>query len=118
VVAACGTVIFDRQPSLRYRQHSLSSVGAQAGRWARMRGKVSRQLRGYSPDSLFDQAIDLQRRYGDVLEPSRRRKLEDFLSFRARWFQPRVFGSDAFERQYRLDDVLLRLMLVFRFRGS
>lgn len=110
VVAAFGTVIFDPRPSLCYRQHALSSIGAQARAWERLVSKVAHLIQSYSVDPLFDQALDLQSRYGARMRSQVRRQLEDFLVFRSTQFEPGALLSQAFHRQDRLDDLVLRLL--------
>ena len=116
VIAAFGSVIFDPLPSLLYRQHGRNTVGAQERARDRMASKISRLARSYSVSPLFDQAADLQCGYGDFLKPVLKRKLNEFLSFRAAKFRPDAFLTDSFRRQFPLDDIVLRTLLALPIR--
>ena len=111
VVAALGTVLFDSEPSVDYRQHGFNTVGTEAHLWRRLKSKIIRQLGSYSVNAVFDQALDFHVRYADRLDEERLRKLNDFLSLRPSQFHPQALFSRTFQRQHRTDDIVLRLRL-------
>ena len=93
VVAAFGTVVYDPQPSVLYRQHAGNVIGARADRLQ----EVLRQLRvlwrdpsNYWP--IHAQARELQRCFGERLTEPRQRMLGDLVASKATVLRRLWFG--------------------------
>lgn len=117
VIAACGMVVHDPEPSLLYRQHASNVVGAGGGPLARLARKVRGQLT--RPPSLCrHQALALRQAYGDAMGAPHRAVLDRFLAATdGQGTLGYVLGPerDRVFRQAPLDDMALRgLMLLGR----
>lgn len=113
VVSALGEVIYDREPSLLYRQHGANVIGAHRGlrKWAQ---RLKRHLAGQGIHLVTRQAREFRNVYGQSLEPEKARVLNRFLdgrgSFLGRLLY--VFAADVY-RQSTIDNLLLRVMILF-----
>lgn len=113
VVAGCGTVVYDEQVVVQYRQHGGNTVGMGSGPLARLAGRVRRQLSPGGPGKHSRQDRELQRLFGDALPPDRWAVLTDFLAAqqtlgrRLRWA---LRGPT--HRQTRGSDAVLTLLQV------
>ncbi|WP_374017413.1 glycosyltransferase family 2 protein [Paenibacillus thiaminolyticus] len=81
-ISAFGTVIYDPQPSMYYRQHGNNVVGGNRSfiqkwtrKWKSYRKHAGRRL-------LYKQAEEFYRLYGDKLTVEKREQLELFLAHR------------------------------------
>lgn len=72
VVAALGTVVYDHEPVVLYRQHGGNSVGMGRGPLSRLAGRVRRQLSPEGPGKHGRQDAELLRLFGDRLSPAQR----------------------------------------------
>jgi glycosyltransferase involved in cell wall biosynthesis len=108
VISAFGTVHYDREPQMWYRQHARNAVGAPAAIVSRLRG-LSR--RGWL-SRIFAQAEEFAAAYGDALDPEMRRVLDRFLDCRTGLRRRLAYAArpDVY-RQARGDDLALRVML-------
>lgn len=115
VVSAFGTVIFDPEPSLLYRQHGNNVVGAGRNPLVRLARKVRGQLTR-PPGLCRTQAAAFRQAYGDAMGPAERDILDRFLdASEGRGTLSYVLGQDRVFRQAPLDDLALRgLMLLGR----
>ena len=113
VVSAFGTVIYDSEPRVLYRQHSSNVIGAKTGALQRWRARAKR-LRDVGGTPLFyRQAAELRRVYGAALPPEKRAVLERFLGSRDT-LRGRVLYAvqGRTYRQTRTDDVLFRMLML------
>ena len=117
VTAVGGAVIFDRRPSILYRQHGLNAVGARLGFWKRF---VAFKRRGYAPfmriffansrallehPRLTMDAETLLRRVASLPKGSALRKI-------------RLLNALNFYRQRHLDNVALKLWFLLWCLGK
>src|SRR5262249_9549665 len=112
VVSALGTVFFDPEPSLLYRQHRHNAVGASPSPVRRALKRIKRQFEHNTIGIIIAQAEEFSHRYQTLLSSDKTQILSALLnarhSFVARemlLFDKRIF------RQYPQDDALLRLRL-------
>jgi glycosyltransferase involved in cell wall biosynthesis len=82
VVAGTGTVIYDPELAVHYRQHERNTVGMGSGSIARFAGRVRRQLRPGGAGQHGRQDAELMRLFAEVLTPQARQQAEDLLSTR------------------------------------
>lgn len=114
VVSAFGTVVYDSQPSLLYRQHGGNVIGHGAGWIGRQRGVLRYLLRNDWVGILHRQVGAFLQHYGDALPPPTRdwilrhfRRASGGAAFRWRL----VFSARRW-RQAFVGDVALRVLLV------
>ena len=106
ISASGGTVYFDPDPSLHYRQHGQNTIGMADNRLHQAGKRFQRLRKGRMP-SLFAQAAALGTCYGETMTADGRRALAQFNALgQSGGFA--AFTSTAFYRQRWLDDVLLR----------
>jgi glycosyltransferase involved in cell wall biosynthesis len=112
VVSAFGTVIYDSQPSLLYRQHGGNVMGRGAGWWGRQWCMLRFLLRNDWVGILQRQVRAFLKHYGSSLPPSMREwVLRYFDSAGVSVFHWRIVFSMRRWRQTAVDDFALRLML-------
>jgi glycosyltransferase involved in cell wall biosynthesis len=107
VISALGEVIYDRAPTLLYRQHRSNAVGI--ARSALRRG-LRRLRRHFQDDPLgviLRQASDFARCYGSALHTADADTLSALID--ARHKRRRLVLDTRIFRQHAMDDVLLRL---------
>jgi glycosyltransferase involved in cell wall biosynthesis len=112
VVSAMGTVLFDREPSLLYRQHPYNAVGASPSPIKRAWKRIKRQFQHNTIAIIIAQAEEFSRRYQMLLSEDKVQILSALLKARyslvAR--EMLLFDKQIF-RQFAHDDALLRLRL-------
>jgi hypothetical protein len=112
LVTGFGTVEFDAQPHIRYRQHQSNAFGARANRIAHLALHLRRLLR-QGTFGFREQAAAFQACFGDQLSPERRMALERFVSS-THTFSGRLKYAltRRVVRQSRLDALLARALIV------
>ncbi|HEY0153574.1 MAG TPA: glycosyltransferase family 2 protein [Longimicrobium sp.] len=112
VVSAFGTIHFDPEPSLLYRQHPRNTVGMPRGLLSRVRAFQKR--RGMSP--LFAQAEEFRALYGGTLDGVRLAALDRFLASRQTPARRLRYALRPATYRHRLvDDVAHRLMVALGY---
>lgn len=111
-LALGGAVIADPEPCLFYRQHGGNAIGGRTGGLA---GGIARLRRGlaWSPAAVRAQAAALLADRAAEITPEAHRLLEAFV--RPRQGLARLgacFGPQAPQRQDRLDDLVLKALLL------
>jgi glycosyltransferase involved in cell wall biosynthesis len=113
VVSGTGTVVYDPEVVVRYRQHARNAVGVGAGPVARMAGRVRRQLRRGGSGAHGRQNAELRRTHADVLDPDALRLLDEFLACdRSIGRRLRFAVSGRAHRQTWGSDLVLRLLMI------
>lgn len=109
VVSGTGTVVYDAEVVVAYRQHVGNAVGMGRGPVTRVLGRVRRQLAPGGAGAHGRQDAELLRTHGDVLLPEARRELEALLdSRRSLGARVRYVRTGAAHRQTRASDVVLK----------
>lgn len=114
VVSAFGTVVFDDQPTLLYRQHSSNQIGHGWGWLGRELGIVRFLMRHDWVGMLLAQVRALLRHYGEQLPPEARAMVLRHFGIRGDHVYPRwslVFSARRW-RQGLVWDLALRVLLV------
>jgi glycosyltransferase involved in cell wall biosynthesis len=90
VTGAGGTVIYDPEPSVLYRQHDANLVGSNAGWRARLgRWKMAVKNRSRDWNTINIAALQQVRA---LITPENRVVLDEFSRARDRWLLPRIWG--------------------------
>lgn len=109
VVAGTGSVIYDPELVVQYRQHGRNSVGMGRGPVSRVAGRVRRQLSPGGAGKHGRQDAELWRTHRDDLTPAARAQLDAFLAAQRtlrRRLSYAVLG--AAHRQTRGSDLVLK----------
>jgi glycosyltransferase involved in cell wall biosynthesis len=114
VVSAFGTVVFDNEPTLLYRQHGGNQIGHGAGWLGRHLGVLRFLRRNDWVGILLAQIHAFLTHYGDALDPATRNLVVNHFAIAngsavPRW---RLIFSTRRWRQGPAWDVMLRLLLV------
>lgn len=83
VVAGVGSVVYDPELVVQYRQHGANIVGMGRGPVSRLAGRVRRQLAVGGAGRHGRQDLELRRLFGDLLQPQARSELDELLAARA-----------------------------------
>jgi glycosyltransferase involved in cell wall biosynthesis len=117
VVSAFGQVIADPQPTMLYRQHGRNVLGRGAG-WRRYLVNLRYLRRNSWVHIMFSQLQNFCAVHGAALQPAQRALIE-------RYFDPgkpaaigRLLLTPRRFRQRLLDDVLLRLLVLWEIVGG
>lgn len=108
VLSGTGTVVYDPEPVVLYRQHGSNAVGVGRGAASRVVGRVRRQLAVGGAGAHGRQDAELARTHGDLLRPGPRAELAAFLGSRGSALaRARYAVTGAAHRQTRGSDVVL-----------
>lgn len=117
VVSAFGQVIADPEPTMLYRQHGRNVVG-RGGGWRRYLVNLRYLRRNSWVHLMFSQVQNFRAVHGAELQPAQRALIERYFdpanpaAIRRLLLTPRRF------RQSLLDDVLLRLLVLWAIVGG
>lgn len=115
VLAACGTVLYDHEAAVLYRQHAGNSVGMGRRPLNRMLGRVRRQLSPGGPGKHGRQDAELRRLYGDVLPAKARREVDALLAARTGKRRAVLYAAvGGAHRQTTGSDLVLKGLQVVR----
>lgn len=108
-----GKVIFDSEPSIKYRQHNDNVHGARVSLLASFKTLIKRQLSGQLKDQI-ERNIKAASKVDGKFTPANRKKLKAFQKARSSNFTQRVsyLRSSSIYRQTWLDDVVMRMMIL------
>lgn len=111
--AGLGTVTYDPEPSVLYRQHAGNAVGMAATNMKHQMGRARRFIRARGSSKVAVQTAEFLQRLGPVLKPEDRRLAEQF-AFRQGSIAQRIalVRNRQLRRQRRGDDVLFRILLL------
>ncbi|MFC3172992.1 glycosyltransferase family 2 protein [Novosphingobium bradum] len=114
VIAALGTVIYDPEPSLLYRQHGGNVVGLHAN-WAaqklRQAVRLVREREAVYP--IYAQASELLRLFGDRMPAIHRTCLERLVATRRSWLARAAYAlSDQIVHRDPLGKVAVRGLIL------
>ena len=113
VVSGCGTVVYDDQIVVQYRQHGRNTVGMGRGPVSRVAGRVRRQLSPGGPRKHSRQDAELLRLFHDELGPIAQRQAEQFLDAVKRPWSRVVYAiAGPAHRQTRGSDLVLKALQV------
>jgi glycosyltransferase involved in cell wall biosynthesis len=109
VVAGCGTVVYDEEIVVDYRQHGANAVGMGRGPASRLAGRLRRQLSPGGAGKHGRQDRELLRLFGDRLRPEAAQQLRELLAAQASLSaRTRYALSGAAHRQTLGSDLVLK----------
>ena len=115
VVSAFGSIVYDDQSRILYRQHGANVCGEQVNLAEKFLIKVKRFFRRerFKSKIFADQAVEFRRLYGAQLSPQNAKLLEDFIESR-KTFTQRLWYAIKGEtyRQSLIDDALYKLLII------
>ncbi|WCN38101.1 glycosyltransferase family 2 protein [Aneurinibacillus uraniidurans] len=113
VVSAFGTVIYDPESSMLYRQHAANTVGADhtlIGRWVT---RFQRYIKKKQYKFITNQNKEFMRLYGDKLDQEKKGVLTRFLQSRSSlWGRIQYFMFSDTYRQSWNENIICRLVLL------
>jgi glycosyltransferase involved in cell wall biosynthesis len=113
-VAALGTIRYDPEPQILYRQHGSNSLGAKVGAAAQAfehTANLVTNLRGYW--RIHAQASEFLRRFGEQLKPADRAMVERLVQSKASWTRRlRLALSGQIVRSRLVDAIAARGLIV------
>lgn len=113
VISGCGTVIYDHEPVMLYRQHSQNSVGMARGRASAVLGRVKRQLSPGGAGKHGRQNHELLRIHCEQLLPAARAELATIVSAQETFLGRACYGArGAAHRQTLGSDLVLRALMI------
>jgi glycosyltransferase involved in cell wall biosynthesis len=111
-VSAFGTVVYDPQPSMRYRLHGHNAIGIQLSPIAKIFGRVRRQLRRDFVRIILDQAQEFRERYGSCLHSNLSEILDILLKPKSFKEVIKFAQSDIISRQSKIDQLCLKILII------
>jgi glycosyltransferase involved in cell wall biosynthesis len=113
VLSATGTVLYDPEVVVQYRQHGANAVGVGRGPASRVAGRVRRQLRAGGSGAHGRQNAELRRTHADVLPDNALHLLDEFLAARESLARRARFAlSGGAHRQSRGSDLVYRVLML------
>lgn len=116
VAAAFGEVVYDPEPSLKYRQHGSNAVGIQTDHVARLAARIRRQMETSVLTKMLAQAREFDRLFGARLDPEKRSILNRFTGIDAPRGRLRFLASRDVRRQFAADTVALKGLVLLSGR--
>jgi glycosyltransferase involved in cell wall biosynthesis len=119
VVSAFGTVVFDPEPTLLYRQHGANQIGHGAGWWGRQRRILAFLHRHDWVGILLGQVTDLRKHYGSRLTPVQLMLVDSYFTSKRARARPRwrlVVGLRRW-RQFRFGELTFRALIAAHLLG-
>jgi glycosyltransferase involved in cell wall biosynthesis len=116
VISAFGEIVYDEQPSVKYRQHGANVVGSAYGELELYIRRIKRLVRG-NADGIFQmssQAEEFLKCYGEELDSSKKEILTIIVEGKNSFLKRiNLAFSKGFQRQSNIDDILLRFLILF-----
>jgi len=119
VISAFGTVVFDEEPTLLYRQHAGNQIGHGPGWWGRQLRILSFLRRHDWVGILLGQLVEFRAHYEELLSQDQRRLLETFFDISMQHAAPRwrIVFSPRRWRQYWYGEATFRILVLAYLSG-
>ena len=113
-----GQVVFDENSYIYYRQHENNVFGAEANYWRRLllRIKRFREVKDGKANHWLTQAMYFLELYSEDIPADKLQFLKSLESYNKNFIERilMVFGANAFYRQRFVDNVIFKLMVIFK----
>lgn len=118
LATAVGHIVYDPKPSLYYRQHSANAIGSKDSVLKKWKTR-SRRLKDWRRE-VFTHCELLLEHYRDRMDKDKVAALETFLGYRELGLFKRLayLAGTPIHRQTVLDELLLKILLLFRRIGG
>jgi glycosyltransferase involved in cell wall biosynthesis len=113
VVSALGTLVYDGESRILYRQHPSNQFGITIGIIETWKNKIRQFLKDGRSNLIAKQAEEFWRTYGSSLPVEHRLVIERFVRKRRFWNRLRYALSCDVYRQSPRDQYLLKLRIIF-----
>lgn len=115
IISAVGEVVFDNQSKILYRQHSSNVVGAEATLYGKWRTRLARFLKNKDRSLLRNQAKELDRIIGNIINTDKRKTLKSFIDRPTRLYSriSYAYSTELF-RQDTIDDLIFKILIVLK----
>ncbi|MGG4094718.1 glycosyltransferase family 2 protein [Paenibacillus lautus] len=116
LVSAFGTVIYDNNPSMLYRQHNNNVVGGSNSILGKLKSKWASFKRHTGKDLLHKQASEFDRIYGSRLTGVQKEQLDLFLASRTRFIDRFHYARKSkLYRQSKAESLLFKFFILIGF---
>lgn len=114
VISCFGEVIFDAKANIKYRQHSANTIGVGSSALVRLLRKYSRFFGGGGGHLwMSEQALSMMSEFGGTIPSSQRQVMTKFIEAKSSLTaRIKLATSKDVWRQNRVDDLLLRFLIV------
>lgn len=116
VISAFGEIVYDEQPSVKYRQHGANVVGSAYGGLDLYIRRIKRLVRGNAGGifQMSSQAEEFLKCYGEELDSSKKEILTIIVEGKKSFLKRiNLTFSKGFQRQSIIDEILLRFLILF-----
>ena len=114
LVSAFGTVIYDSEARILYRQHSSNAVGVTVGMLETWKVKITRFLEDGKLHLIVNQAEEFRRIYGSLLPQEHRAVIDRLLESRKYFWRRLAYAATAdVYRQSIVDQYILQARIAF-----
>jgi len=117
VVSAFGTVIYDPNSSIKYRQHHQNVMGIALTVGSKFKRRWSRLFSHLDSTKISVQLDEFDRIFGHELDAKKRKSIRKLLLYKKHILSRlALIFSPGFQRQNLIDDILIRIvMLIGKF---
>ncbi|ANA79722.1 glycosyltransferase family 2 protein [Paenibacillus glucanolyticus] len=113
LVSGFGNVMYDKNPSMLYRQHENNVVGGSNSLFNKLKQKYRSYIKHKGEHLLVKQASEFYRVYGHLMEDSKREQLELFIAPRERLREKIDFlQKSKLYRQSIVEQLLFRFLIL------
>lgn len=113
LVSGFGNVMYDKNPSMLYRQHENNVVGGSNSLFNKLKQKYRSYIKHKGEHLLVKQASEFYRVYGHLMEDSKREQLELFIAPRERLREKIDFlQRSKLYRQSIVEQLLFRFLIL------
>ncbi|WP_339294980.1 glycosyltransferase family 2 protein [Paenibacillus sp. FSL W7-1279] len=116
LVSGFGNVIYDKRPSILYRQHEKNVVGGSNSLFNKLKQKYRSYLKHKGKHLLIMQAREFHRVYGHLMDEKKREQLELFIAPRERLREKIYFlKKSKLYRQSIIEQSLFRFLILLGY---
>lgn len=113
VISAFGIILYDKKPTLKYRQHGGNTIGAATNIYQDFRRRANRFF-SKKKDGIFrinEQAAEFYRCYSQLLSPSQIKLIQGLAKGKKSiWHRVRLVFNPGLHRQKYVDNLILRIL--------
>ncbi|MCP3774572.1 glycosyltransferase family 2 protein [Paenibacillus sp. MZ04-78.2] len=113
LVSAFGVVVYDKIPTILYRQHDNNTIGGDINFLRKWKNKLLRFFKKTNKNILVNQAVECFRLFGDDLTEEKKKVVYKFIRYKSN-FLNRIFYTFNCEvyRQSSIENFIFKFMLI------